>query len=510
MMNQNLNQNVFAAAATTVANMTTTENGHTAASTTGDALLDLYGQVGALRGQDEARIFALFDRAVAEDVLLAAKLLFYTRDARGGVGERDLFRKLAKYAAEKYPELLVNNLELFPEFGRWDDLYALADTQLGKAAFKVLYNQYSHDICRVNTKEPISLVGKWLKSCNASSPETKRLGKLTAKQFGLDEKTYRQGLTMLRNRIRIVETQMSKGEWGKIDYEKLPSKAGLQYREAFKRHDEERYKGYLEAVKNGEKKINAKMNTPQDLVHAYGSRPGGVNGSEDPTIEAMWKNLPDYIHSDENVLCMVDVSGSMYGRPIEVSTGLGMYFAQHNRGAFHNLFMTFESMPRFRKLDDEKSFRENLLDVLNVPWGGSTDLNRACESMLDFAIRNHVPQKDMPTRLIIISDMEIDEATGYWGYNVDFSNILHIDELRQMYERAGYSMPQVIYWNVESRGNHFQTRSDVPGAMLASGSSPAVFEAVMEMKDLEITPYMAMLEVLNGSRYETVTVASRA
>lgn len=509
MMNQNLNQNVFAAAATTVANMTTTENGHAAASTTGSKLLDLYGQIGALRGQDEQRICELFDRAVSEDPLLAVKILFYGRDARGGTGERQVFRTILKYAAKKYPELIVNNVKLIPEYGRWDDLYALVDTPLGGLAFRIIRDQLTEDLANLAAGKPVSLLAKWLKSCNASSKETRWLGKLTASELEISEAKYRRILSTLRKAIRIVETQMSSNNWSEIDYEKLPSKAGLQYREAFKRHDEERYNGYLEAVKNGEKKINAKMNTPQDLVHAYCTNPGHVKDSEDPAIEAMWKNLPDYIHSDENVLCMVDVSGSMYGRPIEVSTGLGMYFAQHNRGAFHNLFMTFESMPRFCKLDDEKSFRGNLLNVLNAPWGGSTDLNRACESMLDFAIRNHVPQKDMPTRLIIISDMEIDEAVGQWGHR-DFSNILHVDELRQMYERARYSMPQVIYWNVESRDNHFQTRSNVPGTMLASGSSPAVFEAVMEMKDLEITPYMAMLEVLNGSRYETVTIASRA
>jgi hypothetical protein len=95
----------------------------------------------------------------------------------------------------------------------------------------------------------------------------------------------------------------------------------------------------------------------------------------------------------------------------------------------------------------------------------------------------------------------------FWSRELnDRADILQIDELRAMYEQAGYKMPQVIYWNVESRHNHFQTRSDIPGTMLASGSSPRVFEAVMAMKDYEATPYDAMLEVLNGDRYSAVKV----
>ncbi len=506
--------NVFANAATTVANMTTTENGHPVASTTGSALLDLYGQVGALRGQDEKRICDLLDWAVAEDPLLARKIMFYARDCRGGTGEREVFRTMLRHMAKKYPsDALMCDISLIPEFGRWDDLYSLVDTPLESQMWDEMNRQLFKDEAALAEGKAVSLLGKWLKSCNASSKETKRLGQKTREALGYSEKEYRRILKKLRDAIRLVESKMSSQKWGEIEYEHVPSRAGMIYRGAFRKHDEARYRAYIESVEKGEKKINVAMNTPQDLVHAYTGteyyilKRGRVE--EDPTIEAMWKNQPDYIHSDENVLCMVDVSGSMYGRPIEVSTGLGMYFAQKNTGAFHNLFMTFESEPRFVKLDDNGSFLDNLRKTFNAPWGGSTDLNRACEAMLKFAIRNHVPQRDMPTRLIIISDMEIDMATGHYGLyggraRGDFSDILHIDELREMYRQAGYNMPQVVYWNVESRDNHFHTRSDVPGTMLASGSSPRVFEAVMAMKDLDITPYDAMLEVLNGGRYAMV------
>lgn len=507
-----MNNNIFAQNARIAATMTTTENGHAAASTTGSAVLDLYGQVGALRGQDKIRILNLLEKAFKDDLLLATRTVFYARDCRGGTGERELFRLAICWMAQNYTDILRKNLHCIPFYGRWDDLYALVGTKLENEAFAIMGEQLFNDIRGMAKGEPISLLAKWLKSCNASSEESRKLGRITRKKLRFpNEKSYRQTLAQLRRHIDIVEAKMSSGKWGKIEYDKIPSRAGMIYREAFKKHDNIRYGEYLEAVKKGAKKINTAMNTPQDLVHAYGAYTAWDlrRKQDDPTIELMWKNLPDYVDSDENVLCMVDVSGSMDGRPIEVSTGLGIYFAQKNRGAFHNLFMTFESVPKFVSLTEGASLLENLCEILDSDWGGSTDLNLACKELLRFAIKNNVPQADMPTRLLIISDMEIDNACGIYRWDrshTDFSKILFIDELREMYRRAGYKMPQVIFWNVESRDNHFHTKSDVPGTMLASGSSPAVFKAVMAMEDLEVTPYDAMVEVLNGERYSRVTV----
>lgn len=504
--------NIFAKNAHISATMTTTENGHPVASTTGSAVLDLYGQVGALRGQDKIRILNLLEKAFKDDLLLATRTVFYARDCRGGTGERELFRLAICWMAQNYTVILRKNLQWIPFYGRWDDLYALVGTKLENDAFELMRQQLLDDTLGMAKGEPISLLAKWLKSCNASSEETRKLGRITRKKLGfVNEKEYRKVLTKLRHYIDIVEAKMSSDKWGGIEYEKVPSRAGIIYRKAFIKHDDIRYGEYLESVKKGEKKINTAMNTPQDLVHAYGGAAWMSaklrHKQDDPTVELMWKNLPDYVNSDENVLCMVDVSGSMDGRPIEVSTGLGMYFAQKNRGAFHNLFMTFESNPKFVALQDGTSLRENLAQILDAPWGGSTDLNLACKELLRFAVENKVPQADMPTRLLIISDMEIDRAVGNRACSFgrcDLSNILFIDELREMYRKAGYKMPQVIFWNVESRDNHFHTKSDVPGTMLASGSSPAVFKAVMAMEDLEVTPYDAMIEVLTGERYSRI------
>lgn len=507
--------NAFASAAKNTANMTSTENGHAATITTGSSVLDLYGVVGALRNEDFGmRVRPLFDKAIADDKLLAAKTMFYARDARGGTGERDLFRKLISYAATKYPEMVRPNIALIPFYGRWDDMYALIDTPLETDMWRIVAKQLDEDLTNLRNDKPVSLMAKWLKSCNSSSKETQALGRMTAKKLGYSEKDYRKLLSKLRNAEHIVERKMSAKQWLDIPYDKLPSRAAMLYRDAFRRHDEDGYANYLANVKKGIAKINAKAVTPYDLVHAYANGRILSHIDEDETIEALWANLPDYLNTDENIMCMVDVSGSMQGKPVEVAAGLGMYFAQKNKGDFHNLFMTFESDPSFVSLDDNASFAQNLVRTFSAPWDGSTNLNKACEALLQFAKDHHVPDKDMPTRLIIISDMEIDMATSSydystWGisrYSQGHNDILHADELKAMYAEAGYTMPQVIYWNVNSRHNHFQTKSDIPGTMLASGESPAVFEALLAIQDMEETPLSAMLEVLNGERYAPITV----
>ena len=469
-----------------------TENGHAAVSTTGHAVLDLYGQVGGLRNADRSRVFALIDAAMAENPLLTMKTIFYARDARQGVGERELFRDMIRYVAKKHPEYVTKNVELFGEYGRFDDLYCLVNTKAEDAVFSYIAKTITNDLVNYKAGKPISLMAKWLKSVNTTSEDSNHLGRLTASALHLTEKKYRKMLSMLRERIRVVEQKMSANEWEDINYEFVPSKAGLIYRNAFRKHDEVRYNAYIEAVRKGEKKINAKANTPQDLVHLYMN-----HGKADDTIEVMWKNLPDFVKTDENILCMADVSGSMYGRPLEVSIGLSIYFAQRNRGAFHNLFMTFSQSPSFIKLKDGVSLRECVRQTMDAPWGMNTDLNQACTKILVHALENKVPQRDMPRRLIIISDMEIDRSG---------SNQLHSDEMRTAFELNGYIMPQIIYWNVSSRNNHFQTRCDTPGVMLASGSSPAVFEALLEMKDYEETPLSSMLNVLNSERYEPIRI----
>ena len=63
-----------------------------------------------------------------------------------------------------------------------------------------------------------------------------------------------------------VEEKMSAKKWDKIDYSAVPSQASRIYRNAFKKHDEERYNSFIEKAEKGEVKINAKTLYPYQTV----------------------------------------------------------------------------------------------------------------------------------------------------------------------------------------------------------------------------------------------------
>lgn len=476
-------------------NGTTTENGAYALSTTGTKLLDLYGSVGGLRDADDERVFNMLEAALAEDKLLATKIIFYARDVREGIGERDLPRRMLRYLAINHPEMVKPNIKLMGEYGRYDDLYSLVDTPLEKDMYAFMRSQLIEDWNNMNANKPVSLLAKWIKTVDASSPKTRKLGIDTAINLGYGDSipTYKRCIRKLRKYIDIVERKMSSGEWSDIQYDKVPSRASLVYHNAFKRHDEERYNEYITKAVNGEAKINTGAVTPYDLVHQIRR----IDVDND-TVEAMWRQLPDYVNTDTNILCVVDTSGSMAGRPIEVALGLGLYFAEHNKGDFKNLFMTFSAKPAFQVIRGD-TLQQKIRNMNSAGWDFNTNLIAAFRLVLKHATKFNVPEKDMPKAIIIISDMEIDEcAENGYQYNTA------VEIIEKEFESYGYKLPNLIFWNVESRHNVFHADANRRGVQLASGESAAVFKSVIEC--LNCSPFEAMLKVLNSDRYSAITV----
>ena len=488
------NKFVDAAKLYSTANATMTENGAYALKSTGSHLLDLYGTAGGLRNATNDRIFKLFDDAVADDALLAAKLLFYIRDIREGLGERDLARRLMKYAAHNYPQLIKDNIHLIGEYGRYDDLYLFLDTPLENDMWKYMKETFENDLMALSNENiPVSLLAKWMKTADASSKNTRYIGIQTAIHLGYanDIPTFKRLVRLLRKRINIVEAKMSANEWDKIEYSHVPSRASMIYRNAFSKHDTERYKQYINDALEGNATIHAATLTPYDLIREvmYGSE-------KDDTIEAQWKQLPDYVDSDTNVLCMVDVSGSMRGRPMDVAVGLGMYFAEHNTGAFNNLFMTFSEIPEIVVLEGETLY-ERVSNMMRANWGYTTDLKAAFTKCLDIALKHNVPAEDMPKSIIVISDMEINKA--------DNRGWLFYDVVAEEYKKAGYKIPNLIFWNVKSRNTLFHVDSDRAGVQLASGESATIFKQVIA--NIGFNPIEAMLRTLNSERYAAVKLS---
>ena len=478
---------------------TYTENGAVARNTTGMALLDFYAISGAMRTRTAEDVLKVFKKAWKEDPLYALRAVFYTRDIRGGRGERRTARIILKYLAEYEGATVIENFDNLMEMGRADDFYEFVGTPIEKDMWNYLRKQFAADIKNMRQNKPISLTAKWLKSTNTSSKESCALGRKTAKAFGLTEREYRKTLSRLRNYLKVVEVKMSANEWENIDYSAVPAVAMNRYRNAFKRHNVEGFDKFIKKVEKGEEKINASTLYPYDLIGKL------VNGGywrnsikDDSVIEAQWKALPNYVEGNNNVIVMADVSASMYGRPIYTSVGLAIYFAERNHGAFKNLYMTFASHPSFIEARSEQSLAEKVHQVMSTDVGYSTNLEAGFMKILHTAVYNHIPQEDMPKALVVISDMEINPY--FSGKGLDF-----IDEMAHRFYEAGYEMPRLVMWNVEARQNTFHSNYQNPYVTFASGRGVAEFKSVLD--GISCNAYSAMMKVLDSERYKSVVLA---
>lgn len=500
----------FANAARADSTHTYTENGAQALKTTSDARLDLFAVIGALRSVDDNRLIRLFENAYAMDPLFTTKILFYARDIRGGLGERKTFRRLLKHIATRHPEALVDNLDLIGVYGRWDDLYSLIGTPLEDKMWDAMKKQWNADILAMKRGEAVSLLGKWVKTADASSEKTRKLGILTAQKLGLSVYDYKRQYRALRKRIGVVEQLMSQNRWDEIKYPEVPSRAMTLYRNAFKRHDEEGFTGYLEKVSKGEEKIHAGALYPYDLMKKYlGNYGVMVTGHPDPVVEAQWEQMKkDYGETLESAIVISDTSGSMFcdnNMPIASSLALGLLFASCNQGPYHNLFMEFSSRSDFISVRGGTLLDQLRNMMQDANWGQSTNLEGAFEKILEVAVQNHIAPEDMPKALIVISDMEIDEGT-WTGYGND-SWSFH-DGMTQRFAQYGYSMPTVVYWNVNSRHDVYHADANRPGCVLVSGHSASSFKQVL--KCVNMTPVEAMEEIINSERYQPVVIAEAA
>ncbi|HOS16573.1 MAG TPA: DUF2828 family protein [Bacteroidales bacterium] len=492
-----LPQNPLASAMMENSNEAFTENLALTNKSTLNYVLDWFGCGGALRQRASSDATKIFLKAFAQDALMATKILFYFRDVRGGQGERATFRNIIKYLAVYHPEVVSKNMENIPFYGRYDDLYALEGTPLEKEMFQFIARQLKQDLRNMKKGEPVSLLGKWLKSENTSSPESCRLAKLTREALELSSKRYRKVLSSLRKHIDVIERKMCGKEWNEINFENVPSKASLIYRSAFDRHAHKKYKEYLKKVEQGSAKINAGAVYPYEIFRSLIRN--SVSKEVIKAADLQWANMPNWMGENEHRgLVIADVSGSMLsGVPnILVAVSLALYFAERNVGPFKDMWLNFSSRPTFQRFVGN-NLREKYLNMDKDNWGGSTNLQAAFNLILNSAVKNKVKEKDMPEVLYIISDMEFNQAcTG--------NDKTNFRVMKEKYKEAGYKLPRVVWWNVASRNDNFPIRADDNNTALVSGCSPSILKQLLSSKNF--TPLGIMQETINSPRYDRVVI----
>lgn len=475
-----------------------TENGAVTHSTTTNAVLDFFALAGAKRN-DLPGAKTLFRKAFSEDRQLAIRALFYLRDIRGGQGERNLFRELFRELIRMDLSAAEQVIEFIPEYGRWDDVVAVYGFGgINEAAKDLIAGQFHTDIENYENGNSVSLMGKWLPSENASSANSRVMARTIAADLGLSNREYRKAVVKLRKYIGLLEQKMSNSEWETVDYGKLPSQAGRKHVKAFKRHDADRYDGFLNRVIEGKTTMNAGTVATYEVLQT-------VRDGNDKAANAIWNSLPDYANG-ENALVVADTSGSMFGwgwnsgvkntssRPIDVSTSLALYFAEHNTGPFNGYFITFSEAPQLVKVTGS-TLTQKLHNISTATWGMSTNIERVFDLILQTAKNAGADAEDIPKVIYIISDMEFNSVTGG-------SNETNYEVAKRKFEAAGFQLPHVVFWNVASRNENVPTTAAENNVTLVSGLSQSTFRYVLEGK----TPVQSMLDILNSDRYAQIVL----
>jgi len=500
-------------------NVSVTENGAVGYKTTGNKLLDLNFMLSSMRNMDEEEIWIRFMQAYNENPTLTMLWLFFARDCRDGCGERRTFRVIFKRFCRENPRIAGLLMHLLPVYGRWDDVidvYASdVPCEVRESAFRVIMKQLMADLDNERARKPISLLAKWLPSPATSSKETRRRAEMLRNALGYTPRQYRKMLSKLRGYLGVTERFMSANEWDQINYEAVPSRAAMNYREAFGRHDGDRYTEYLSNVKEGKAKINASTLYPYDIVHAYmtGDAWDERVKDTDDTLEAQWKALPSTVPDNQSTLVIVDGSGSMSTRIgsttvtcHDVARSLGIYFSEKLKGPFKDRFITFSANPKYVDLSNIRTLRNKLALMVEYDDCSNTDLAKTFDLILGTAVTNHLSQDELPVNILIVSDGEFDGMTYHYERNghSGSADAALFDTIRHRWEANGYKLPRLVFWNVCSRTGTIPVKENDFGVALVSGFSPSIADMVMSA---ELDPYKCLVNKITSDRYYPVLEA---
>ena len=496
-------------------NYSLTENGGITHKTSKSYLLDMFTMGAAMRNRSNEDVILLFKNAFEENPIYALKCLFYIRDIRGGQGERRFFRLCIKWLANNYPEVIRKNIHNIPFYGRYDDLYEFVHTPVEDDMWNFMRKQLALDI---QSKTP-SLLAKWMKSENASSYDTKKLGRATRIAMKMTSRQYRKTLSILRERINVLERLMSAGEWDKIEFDKIPSKAGLVYRNAFARHDIERIKNqsYSEFIKDKSTTVNAKDLYPYEIVKKavnltkykdFWNEPDPdkiIDPIEREVINKYWDNYLKTLKDFKfNGIAVIDTSASMLGTPMHVAISLGMCCAEKNKGPFHKYYISFSSRPQLIKIEGI-DFVDQVRRIYETNICENTNIEATFDQLLKIACSSHCSQDEIPENIIIISDMEFDAATGCYNFWDKNSNAISkngistvMEQIAEKWKKHGYKLPNLIFWNVDARQNNIPMLGSK--VSFVSGMSPSIYQTIISNK----SGYDLMMEILNSERYEAI------
>lgn len=498
-----------------------TENGATGYSTTGKILVDLNFCIPSNHNNTD-RYISKFCETLNEDMVTTVKWLFYLRDIREGLGERDSFINLFLTFYHHNQEAALKVLPLIPVYGRWKDLIDLLsnttdDMAISKEIYSIITKQIKEDCINMKEGKSVSLLAKWMPSINASK-KSRLMALRISKKMGLYSMAYRKMLSTLRSYIDVTEVKTCGNKWNEIDYNKVSSNANARYLKAFLKHDTNRRQKYLDdlaspsltgAVMHASNlypyEVYAKYNKDNFYICDY------KKATPDQGIEALWENLKD-IPTMGNTMVVCDGSGSMMKKigvtnimAIDVSRSLSIFFSERNTGEYKDKIIEFSEKPRYIDLSNCKTLADKYNTMNRFDDCSNTNLECVFDLLLQTAITNKIPQDDIPKRILIVSDMEFDRACEYtsmYDHNYVMSKYQSLfDSIKGRWTSAGYKMPNIVFWNVNSRTQTVPVTSNEAGITLVSGFSANNAKMILSG---EMNPWNALKSVLDSDRYTII------
>ena len=512
-------------------NYSHTLNGALAYRSTGSNLVNLNYSIPNMRTAHTDDIISLFIKAYNDDPEIALKYLFYLSDIRKGLGERRSFRTILHFLAYAHPEILKNFIQYIPYYNRYDSLLELYNTPLQQEMFHFILLSLQQDLKNFYAKKPISLLAKWLPRTDSSNKHRAKIAKklalyISKETYFVNENYltssipnsrfynyYNRLLASLRAYLDLTEIKTSSNQWQSINYSQVPSKANLKYAKSFMRHDPIRRQQFLDSVRRNKTKINASTIYPHEIVQKYctdstassfvyscNSEPSLSDFNED--LELLWKNLPSVLpltSSTQSILVVADGSASMWWldphshfTPVHVANALAIYCAEHLQGEFHNTCLTFSAHPQIVHLNGSTLY-DKIATMLAHNECANTNIYATFKLILDTAKQHFLPQSSLPNTLLIISDMQFDEGA-------DFSKPL-FKQIKQEYAQAGYSLPNVVFWNVASYNTSAPITANEYGFNLVSGFSVNILKSILTDTT---NAYESLFKILQSDRYSPI------
>lgn len=506
-------------------NLQQTENGALGYSTTGTELVDLNFSVPSRHSNVGTDDLMKFDASLETDYIDTVKWMFFLRDIKEGLGERDSFVNLFLEFWKKHPEDALRVLHLVPEYGRWKDLFDMLpfiddECSLANGIYNTVIDQFKTDILGKVQGKPISLLAKWMPSIN-SSAKSRRVAVRVCRRMGLTFADYRKTLSELRRYLDVTEVKTCANEWGSIDYNKVSSNANARYNNAFYKHDTERRQRYLDDLANPDKETKTVMHAENLYPYeVYAKYSNVYSNTVDPGVEALWDNLKD-IETTGKCIVVCDGSGSMRCRvhnsgveAIDVSRALSVYFSERCDGEYKDKVIEFSSNPHYIDLSNCSSLWEKVQEMNYYHDCSNTDIERVFDLLLKTAVDNRLPQTELPDSVLIVSDMEFDCACEYSRFSYDCYEHADImtyykslfETIDDKWKSYGYTMPKLIFWNVNSRTSTIPVTQNEAGVILVSGFSVNNAKVILSG---ETDPYKALKKTLDSERYHKIEYALR-